>query len=98
MGLIVDYGPGTGGGDAIWQNGGTITDTRENPTRTTLDAKAQDAIQWLVDLRHRHQVVPSDEERKALGRAWSGEAAVSAAVQEANEQGTRIIRERAQRR
>jgi ABC-type glycerol-3-phosphate transport system substrate-binding protein len=34
----------------------------------------------------------------ALAKAWSGAASVSAAVQEAVDEGTRIIRERAERR
>ena len=66
-GLMVNFGMPYGVSSAIWQNGGTITDARENPTKTALDAKAQDAVQWLVDLRYRHQVAPTPEEEKALG-------------------------------
>ena len=66
-GLLVNFGMPYGVSSAIWQNGGAITDTRENPTRTALDAKAQDAVQWLVDLRYRHQVAPTPDEEKALG-------------------------------
>ena len=68
-GLMVNYAMPYGVSNAIWQNGGTITDTRENPTKTALDAKAQDAVQWLVDLRYRHQVTPTPEEEKALGNS-----------------------------
>jgi multiple sugar transport system substrate-binding protein len=66
-GLQVNFNLTQALGSAIWQNGGTITDTRENPTRTTLDAKAQDAIQWLVDLRLKHQVATTDADQQALG-------------------------------
>ena len=53
---------------AVWQNGGTITDTREFPTKMTLDQpKALEALQFLVDLRHRHQAVPTPEDQQALG-------------------------------
>ncbi|HEX2035891.1 MAG TPA: sugar ABC transporter substrate-binding protein [Chloroflexota bacterium] len=52
----------------IWQNGGTMTDTREAPARTTIhQPQAAEALQWLVDLRQRHQVMPSPQERQALG-------------------------------
>jgi multiple sugar transport system substrate-binding protein len=66
-GLMVNFGMPYGVSSAIWQNGGTITDTRENPTKTILDAKAQDAVQWLVDLRYRHQVTPTPDDEKTLG-------------------------------
>ncbi|MBI3971015.1 MAG: extracellular solute-binding protein, partial [Chloroflexi bacterium] len=52
----------------IWQNGGTMTDSRESPSRTTLDQpRSVEALQWMVDLRQRHQVMPSPQERQALG-------------------------------
>jgi multiple sugar transport system substrate-binding protein len=66
-GLLVSFGMPYGVSSAIWQNGGTLTDARENPGRTTLDAKAQEAVQWLVDLRYRHQVTPTPDEEKSLG-------------------------------
>jgi ABC-type glycerol-3-phosphate transport system substrate-binding protein len=53
---------------AIWQNGGMMTDSRESPTRTTFDQPAAiEALQWLVDLRLKAQVMPSAQERQALG-------------------------------
>jgi ABC-type glycerol-3-phosphate transport system substrate-binding protein len=53
---------------AVWQNGGAMTDARESPSRTTLDQPAAiEALQWLVDLRHKAQVLPSPQERQALG-------------------------------
>ncbi|MBI3969825.1 MAG: extracellular solute-binding protein [Chloroflexi bacterium] len=66
-GLMASYGLPYLTASAIWQNKGAMTDARENPSRTTLDAKAQEAIQWLVDLRYRHQAIPTAEEERALG-------------------------------
>ncbi|CAA9240767.1 MAG: hypothetical protein AVDCRST_MAG77-1665 [uncultured Chloroflexi bacterium] len=68
-GLMVNFGMPYGVSSAIWQNGGAITDTRENPTKTAMDGKAQDAVQWLVDLRYKHQVAPTPEEEKTLGNS-----------------------------
>ncbi len=43
----------------IWQNGGDLVDQPESPTRLALLRKpALDALQWFVDLRLVHGVVP----------------------------------------
>jgi len=68
-GLMVNFGMPYGVSSFIWQNGAPITDTRENPTKTAMDGKSQDAVQWLVDLRYKHQVTPTPDDEKALGNS-----------------------------
>ena len=63
---MAEFSMRTSVGDAIWQNGGTITDSYENPSQTLFDRKAREAIQWLVDLRHKLLLAPSVEEQRAL--------------------------------
>ncbi|GJM40805.1 MAG: hypothetical protein DHS20C20_10870 [Ardenticatenaceae bacterium] len=51
----------------VWQNGGPITNSDEFPTRLTLTRPpSQAALQWLVDLRQVHGVVPNRVEEAAL--------------------------------
>lgn len=43
----------------IWQNGGTLVDDQQQPSRLTLDSPAsREALQWFVDLQVVHHVVP----------------------------------------
>jgi multiple sugar transport system substrate-binding protein len=50
----------------IWQNGGSLVDDEEKPTRLLLDTPAAlEALQWFVDLRARFRVVPGDAEERA---------------------------------
>jgi multiple sugar transport system substrate-binding protein len=50
----------------VWSNGGELVDDDENPTRFTLDTPAaQTAMQSFFDLRDKHLVIPSDQEREA---------------------------------
>jgi multiple sugar transport system substrate-binding protein len=50
----------------VWSNGGELVDDEENPTRFTLDTpEAQQAMQAFFDLRDKHLVIPSDQEREA---------------------------------
>jgi multiple sugar transport system substrate-binding protein len=47
----------------VWQNGGVIVDNDLSPTRLTLTRfPSQEALQWFVDLRLVHGVVPTREE------------------------------------
>ena len=51
----------------IWQNGGPIADSGDFPTRLTLTRPpAQEALQWFVDLRQVHGVVPNRVEGASL--------------------------------
>ncbi|HEV3478618.1 MAG TPA: sugar ABC transporter substrate-binding protein [Gaiellaceae bacterium] len=50
----------------VWSNGGELVDDEEQPTRLTLDTpEAQQAMQAFFDLRDKHLVIPSDQEREA---------------------------------
>jgi multiple sugar transport system substrate-binding protein len=50
----------------IWSNGGELVDDEESPTRLAIDSpEAQGAMQAFFDLRDKHLVIPSDEEREA---------------------------------
>jgi multiple sugar transport system substrate-binding protein len=50
----------------VWSNGGELVDDEQNPTRFTLDTpEAQEAMQAFFDLRDKHLVIPSDQEREA---------------------------------
>jgi multiple sugar transport system substrate-binding protein len=50
----------------VWSNGGELVDDERNPTRFTLDTpEAQAAMQAFFDLRDKHLVIPSDQEREA---------------------------------
>jgi multiple sugar transport system substrate-binding protein len=50
----------------VWSSGGELVDDEQNPTRFTLDApEAQAAMQAFFDLRDKHLVIPSDQEREA---------------------------------
>jgi multiple sugar transport system substrate-binding protein len=50
----------------VWSNGGELVDDEEQPTRFTLDTpEAQEAMQAFFDLRDKHLVIPSDQEREA---------------------------------
>jgi multiple sugar transport system substrate-binding protein len=50
----------------VWSNGGELVDDDEDPTRFTLDTPAaQKAMQSFFDLRDKHLVIPSDQEREA---------------------------------
>lgn len=50
----------------VWQNGGTLVDQQEAPTRLTLDTPAaREAVQWFVDLQVRHRVVPDAVQESA---------------------------------
>jgi multiple sugar transport system substrate-binding protein len=50
----------------IWSNGGELVDDEEEPRRLTLDTPAaQEAMQAFFDLRDKHLVIPSDQEREA---------------------------------
>jgi ABC-type glycerol-3-phosphate transport system substrate-binding protein len=67
-GLLVGHALNYEFPSAVWQNGGNVTERRESPTRTTLDEPAAvAALEWLVDLRYKHQVVPLPDDEKALG-------------------------------
>lgn len=51
----------------VWQNGGPITNSDDFPTRLTLTRPpSQAALQWFVDLRQQHGVVPNRVEEAAL--------------------------------
>ena len=51
----------------IWQNGGPIADSGDFPTRLTLTRPpAQEALQWFIDLRQVHGVVPNRVEEASL--------------------------------
>lgn len=53
----------------VWQNGGDIVDSRERPTRLTLDSpEALAAFQWLVDLQVKEKVVPDAAAESAEDR------------------------------
>lgn len=50
----------------VWQNGGPLVDDVERPTRLTLTRPPSlEALQWFVDLRQMHGVVPSRVEETA---------------------------------
>ena len=50
----------------VWQNGGPIVNSEEFPTRLTITRPpAQAALQWFVDLRQVHGVVPDRVEEAA---------------------------------
>ncbi len=50
----------------VWQNGAPIVNSDEFPTRLTLTRPpAQEALQWFVDLRQVHGVVPNRVEEAA---------------------------------
>jgi multiple sugar transport system substrate-binding protein len=50
----------------VWSNGGELVDDEVNPTSFTLDTpEAQQALQAFFDLRKKHLVIPSDQEREA---------------------------------
>lgn len=50
----------------VWSNGGELVDNEQDPTRFTLDTpQAQEAMQAFFDLRDKHLVIPSDQEREA---------------------------------
>jgi multiple sugar transport system substrate-binding protein len=50
----------------VWQNGGTVVDDPEAPTRLTLDTpEALEAVQWFVDLQAKHHVVPDAVQAEA---------------------------------
>ncbi len=50
----------------VWQNGAPIVNSDEFPTRLTLTRPpAQEALQWFVDLRQAHGVVPDRVEEAA---------------------------------
>jgi multiple sugar transport system substrate-binding protein len=43
----------------IWQNGGSLVDNEQIPTRLAVDTPAaREAIQWFVDLQVKHKVTP----------------------------------------
>ena len=51
----------------VWQNGGPIVNSDAFPTRLTLTRPpSQEALQWFVDLRQAHGVVPDRVEEAAL--------------------------------
>ena len=51
----------------IWQNGGEITDNPLFPRYLTLgEGGAQGALQWFVDLRQKHGVLPTRAEEAAM--------------------------------
>jgi multiple sugar transport system substrate-binding protein len=70
-GTVDQYGLGTEASifrvaPFIWQNGGDLVDDPARPTRLALDQPAaKEALQWFVDLRVRHKVVPDVVEEKA---------------------------------
>ena len=50
----------------VWSNGGELVDDEQRPTRFTLDEPAsREALQQFLDLRSRHGVTPSDQDREA---------------------------------
>ncbi|RYG45917.1 sugar ABC transporter substrate-binding protein, partial [bacterium] len=50
----------------VWQNGGELVDDRDKPTKLKLDSpEAREALQWFVDLRIRHKVVPDQVEEES---------------------------------
>jgi multiple sugar transport system substrate-binding protein len=50
----------------VWSNGGELVDDDEQPTQFALDTpEAQQAMQAFFDLRDKHLVIPSDQEREA---------------------------------
>jgi multiple sugar transport system substrate-binding protein len=50
----------------VWSNSGELVDDEAQPTRFTLDTPpAQEAMQAFFDLRDKHLVIPSDQEREA---------------------------------
>jgi multiple sugar transport system substrate-binding protein len=50
----------------VWSNGGELVDDEDEPTRFTLESPAaQEALQAFFDLRDKHLVIPSDQEREA---------------------------------
>jgi multiple sugar transport system substrate-binding protein len=50
----------------VWSNGGELVDDEEKPTRFTLDTpEGLSAMQAFFDLRDKHLVIPSDQEREA---------------------------------
>ncbi|GJM42963.1 MAG: hypothetical protein DHS20C20_32450 [Ardenticatenaceae bacterium] len=50
----------------VWQNGGPIVNSEESPARLTITRPpAQEALQWFVDLRQVHGVVPNRIEEAA---------------------------------
>jgi multiple sugar transport system substrate-binding protein len=50
----------------VWSNGAELVDDDEEPTRFTLETpEAQEAMQAFFDLRDKHLVIPSDQEREA---------------------------------
>lgn len=50
----------------VWQNGAPIVNSDESPTRLTITRPpAQEALQWFVDLRQVHGVVPGRIEEEA---------------------------------
>jgi multiple sugar transport system substrate-binding protein len=50
----------------VWSNGGELVDDEEQPTQFALDTReAQQAMQAFFDLRDKHLVIPSDQEREA---------------------------------
>ncbi|MCA9979212.1 MAG: sugar ABC transporter substrate-binding protein [Anaerolineales bacterium] len=51
----------------VWQNGAVLVDDQQAPTRLTLTRPpAQEALQWFVDLRQVHGVVPGRVEEQSL--------------------------------
>ncbi|MEN9936159.1 MAG: hypothetical protein RLZZ387_2738 [Chloroflexota bacterium] len=43
----------------IWQNGGSLVDDPQHPTRLTLDSpEALEAVRWFTELQTRHHVAP----------------------------------------
>jgi multiple sugar transport system substrate-binding protein len=50
----------------VWSMGGELVDDEQEPTRLTLDTpEALGAMQAFFDLRDKHLVIPSDQEREA---------------------------------
>jgi multiple sugar transport system substrate-binding protein len=50
----------------VWQNGGELVDDPNQPTKLALDsAEAKEALQWFVDLRQKHKVVPDQIEEES---------------------------------
>ncbi|MCA9956564.1 MAG: sugar ABC transporter substrate-binding protein [Anaerolineales bacterium] len=50
----------------VWQNGAPIVNSDDSPTRLTITRPpAQEALQWFVDLRQVHGVVPGRVEEEA---------------------------------
>jgi multiple sugar transport system substrate-binding protein len=50
----------------VWSNGGELVDDEEKPTRFTLDTpEGLAAMKAFFDLRDKHLVIPSDQEREA---------------------------------